>query len=70
MWDLVEVVVERMVLVEVVVEKRMVLVELVEEHMVLVEEVAYSAYQMVVVLSAYQSPVYQQVVVAVPVYLN
>ena len=38
--------------------------------LVLVEEVAYSAYQTVVVLSAYQSPVYQQVVVAVPVYLN
>ena len=39
--------------------------------LVLVEEVAYSAYQtMAVVLSACQNPVYQQVVVVVPVYLN
>ena len=38
--------------------------------LVLVEEVAYSAYQTAVVLSAYQNPVYQQVVVVAPVYLN
>ena len=39
--------------------------------LVLVEGVAYSAYQtMAVVLSACQNPVYQQVVVVVPVYLN
>ena len=38
--------------------------------LVLVEEVAYSAYQRAVVLSAYQNPVYQQVVVVAPVYLN
>ena len=38
--------------------------------LVLVEEVAYSAYQRAVVLSAYQNPVYQQVVVVVLVYLN
>ena len=60
------------VVVGLVVHPNLQLVVVVDDFvLVLVEEVAYSAYQtMVVVLSAYQSPVYQQVVVAVPVYLN